>query len=281
MVLASLTTVLLGQVFKGQRIILPIEQYQRPPIGIMREIGLGVSAPHSYLRYGLYEHRVVSTAFGDIGRQVVDYVDDRVGDISWEVRRAQPGGKPAWVVEAGGSIRQQIPVPRSREKITWINVAKRWFWLGPDGKILRDNFQFSTPAGAWTMDARFLEDSIEVRLSSPQGDRDFAIHPKDGMDPFHRVFQPMIEGTKTLASQKKFQMIDPVTGAIQHYTASVTGRFSSSTPASPGKGYVVWIKGPFTDHRAYIRDDGELIKVELPNNRWIEGSPVEVVNPGR
>lgn len=279
MLVASLAILALGQEFRGVRIKLHLDQYERPAMGGLREMAMGL-APFPYRRYGVFQQVVTARANVPYGSPVLNYEDERVGEIQWSAKAVEVPRGDAVMLETGGSIRQVWKIPGTKDRSSWVNVARRYFWVTTGGKLLRDSFQFSTPAGAWTMDALFLDDKIEVSLGTPEGESKSVLHPKEGTKAFDAAFEPLLKDGKQLKSRKAFMMLDPFTGTAKAFNANVVGRFSSNTPGLKGKGYVVRFTGPGMDYRTFVRDDGELIRVELPNNRWIEGSIPEEFGGG-
>jgi len=256
---------------QGQPMNLPITAYEMPHVGGLKEIVMGVEEK-PWQRLGLFFNKPVAFNNVTTGKRTINFIEVQIGHAETLVRPVQMGGTiPAYVVEAGGLIRQEL----GPFKVN--NTAKRWWWVTKEGKIVRDYFQVTTSSGAWTMDVRFKKDTYDLVLGTPKGETSTEGVSGFDLTKIDAMFTPMIVDGKKVISQKEFFLFDPISGVPQPWKVLLSGRFSSPNTTHKATGFIAEITGRGITRKVFISDQGDLYRVELPKERYLQWNPTKTL----
>ncbi|AIE84782.1 hypothetical protein [Fimbriimonas ginsengisoli] len=147
--------------------------------------------------------------------------------------------------------------------------AIRNYWLTSEGQILKQFDLQSDPLGARAATSIFHEDSVDIEVTEGKDTRKTTLYPGDAMSRIQSQFKPMMQGTKVEMDEKRFAVFNPFRGGYDEYTVKRSGRFAGPYMQIPFKGESFDIVGPKAKQRAFVSEEGDLVKVELPKNRFL------------
>jgi len=248
-----------------------------PTSGGQREVVLGPQKHGQTQLAYFYEHEVLPsyTTKTDTGGAWVPsvvpggYVDKSLGYMNYSVRDTDLFSKPCKTLATESVARTEFDVNKMKTKFEC--SSRMQYWLDDEGNIIRQFFRLQTPASISTGDAVYKKDSIELNVTSRGKTTYREIFPADGLGPLNLQFKPMIVDGKIVMPVKEYQVLNPVTGTFEKYKATVGGHFHSNFMNMWFKGWHVEIESPDKlTQTAFISEEGDLIKVGLPNERqWI------------
>jgi hypothetical protein len=247
-----------------------LSAYQFPVVGGQREIILGPSL-HEDEYDGFFVQKPKTYAHGGgLPPTMIDFEEVRVGWMDWSVTSYPFEGKPALLLQTEGTY-NQVYSDRFYGDIPLRNREKRGYWLTPAGKVLQENSLITLKSGTWSMQASYKTDCYDLYLNDPiKGERRKTVYPACGMSKLNSMFTPMMKEDKVLLQEKEFYDLDPVYGAPIKYVAKYGGHFEArwfgNTPYS---GLWFTIDGGGIHQKAYITYSGVLLRVEEPNNHYL------------
>lgn len=250
---------------------LPLKDYILPPVGGQREIALG-PIQHIPVVMGLFGEHVTGTAIGSVPnpKQAINYDDIRLGNMSYAVKRDSNEGKPCWLIETDGQYNQFIKKHPLFGDLELTNKCWCNWWVDDNGHILRQTYRISIANGDYTMDAIYLKDSLAVLLKDPDhAPHQVTMFPGCGMEGLDMMFKPMIDKGHILMRQKEYYTLDPFTGGAVKCTATINGHFSSPFANQIYEGLYVDLDTPAMQQKAFISYEGEFMKLEIPNNKYL------------
>jgi hypothetical protein len=96
-----------------------------------------------------------------------------------------------------------------------------------------------------------------------------SLFPND-MEKLQLQFKPMIVDGKVVMRDKEYLVYDPFTSGFVKRAAHVGGSFRGSYLQLPFEGSHVDFEGLMTGKvKAYISKEGDLVKLDLPQNRYV------------
>lgn len=258
---------------------VPMERIQLPFTGGQREIVMGL-LPKEKEYLGLYSNRATDAARGNgvpNGAPAINWLEIRVGYMSWAVANYKNAGKPTTLLQTDGMYKQELQVNK-RIKFDLTNRCSRSFWVDEKGNITKETGTVTVPQGTYTMTAEFHEDEYDLFLKTPRDEKRMTVHPACGMEKLNAIFTPMMKDKKVILPTKEFYVIDTLTGAPVKCSAKVGGhfgqRFASSGTVIGGQYVDIDFNG--NRQRAYIADDGSLVRVDCSNGLYLnmESTPL-------
>lgn len=274
MLLVAIASLAIGQT---RTMSMPQIEYITPIFGGQREVVLGAKPYEITLLGGFYEKDYTGGSINhgqDTQGQYVDsfipggIVTKSLGYLDWSTRDDKLLDTPCVTVSSSGKWQQTIGKKPNEQ--SWANTGKIQYWIGNDGKILRQYAQLQTPAGSQSGDLTFGPDSIQRRYTGTDGKTSFGeIFPSCGMQALNDQFKPMIVDGKVVLRDKDFFRCDPLTGGVQKYSAHISGKFTGTYLDAGFRGTTVVIVDPSgKTQTAFISDDGDLVKVKLDDDRF-------------
>jgi hypothetical protein len=241
---------------------------QGPWLGGQQEIAYGLT-PKSQTIVGLYVNR--NMAPNEFGR-VTGFYEIRLGHMGWKVSRDIFNSQPCLVFESDARTSQRGKYTRSQEEAeaTGIFVTQKVkIWVSEQGKIMRENISQESPRGTYFVDAIFGTETVELSGDLAGVKKDMTMYPQGGTVMFDNFFKPMIKDGKVLMEDKEFYLIDPVTMGIRKCKAHVKGRFAGEVMREKFKGHTIEITTPEDKQVAYVSQEGDLLRVDLPSDRYL------------
>jgi hypothetical protein len=191
--------------------------------------------------------------------------------VVWSVGKYSIEGKPCLLLQTDGFLHQEIET-QHRRTLNVKNTANRAYWVDETtGKILKETSFISTQSGNYSMEAIYGEEEYELTMKTPKGETKGAVTPGMGMDKLQALFSPMIVEGKVVLKEKEFARLDPLTGGPIKFTARIAGKFSGRLDDSKRiyEGHTIDIKGGGRSEKAFVSHSGLLMKVELPQERYL------------
>lgn len=197
-----------------------------------------------------------------------------IGSVRWSVKADTYATKPCFVLHS-----QALYVPKYtftfkggfRKVTTYLNLTgvSEW-WVAPDGTILRQYEQRNDQRGLKTASCTYDKDSINVQVSIYGERTATTLYPGD-MDKVQAQFKPMVVDGKVVLQQKEYLVYDPFVGTFQKCKATFGGHFAGTYISLSFKGIHVDFDGIFPGGpvKAYVDDEGDLVKEDLPQDRFI------------
>jgi hypothetical protein len=241
---------------------------QGPWLGGHQELGYGVK-PKKQTIMGLYVNRNLGP--NEYGR-VVAFTEIRLGYMGWKVSNDIFNSEPCLVLESDGLTTQTAKFTRSQEESERLGIRilrKEKIWLSMDGKVMRQQISQESPKGTYYVDAIFGKDTVELSGNLNGERKDMTMYPVGGTVLFDNFFKPMIKDGKIILPKKEYYVIDPVKMVLEKYTAEVRGRFAGTMMNTKFKGHCIEMVGPEGTQTAYVSEEGDLLRVDLPSNRFL------------
>jgi hypothetical protein len=256
---------------------MPQIEYKMPILGGQREIAVGPKLYEFTLLGGYYERDYAATTIPPGPDTAGGYVDSMapggivtksLGSLDWSTKEDKLIDQNCIVITSTGRWNQSVG--KKPNEVRWTNEAKQQYWLTPDGKIIRQYFQLTTPQGTQSADLTYGTDSIQRRYTNLQGKTSFGeIFPVCGMDALHEQFRPMLAHGKVLARDKEFYRCNPLTGGLEKCEAHISGKFQGKYLGAGFRGTTVDIVGPAKDKQtAFVSDDDDLVQVKIDQDRF-------------
>ncbi len=248
-----------------------------PTSGGQREIVLGVQMHgQSQLAY-FYEHEVLAsyaTKNNTGGAWVPSvipggYIDKGLGYMNYAVHNTDLFNKPCKSLSTESVARTEIDVNKLKTKFEC--SSRMQYWIDADGNIIRQFYRLQTPASISSGDALFKKDSIELNVTINGKTSYRELFPANGIEPLNAQFKPMIVDGKVVMPTKDYEVLNPITGTCDKYKATVGGHFHSNFMNMWFKGWHIEIESADKlTQTAFVSEEGDLIKVGLPNEKqWI------------
>ncbi|MGV3615428.1 MAG: hypothetical protein ACO1SV_08865 [Fimbriimonas sp.] len=189
-----------------------------------------------------------------------------LGHVRWSVAEGSLFEKPCRVLRLQGMTQSQVPMKRLQKVVGVQNDAVTVWYLSFDGRILRQYEQRSGYGGQKVANCTYGEDEIQVQVEEGGKRRITTVYPAVDMEKLHLQFRPMIVGDRVVMEEKEYFTYDPFGGGFQKRTAKIGGLFAGQWLQRPFKGRHVDITTPRHTVKAYISDEGDLVKVDLPKD---------------
>jgi len=158
--------------------------------------------------------------------------------------------------------------PRKADVTLDIHGTSQW-WLAPDGTILRQYEQRVDKRGTRTANCTYNKDSIEISVDLFGQRKVTTLYPSD-MDLVQAQFKPMIVDDKVVTREKNYVVYDPFTSGFVKRTAKLSGVFKGIYLSTQFEGNSMTLEGdPDGPFRVFISNEGDLVKMELPKNRFL------------
>ncbi len=189
-----------------------------------------------------------------------------LGHVRWSVTDGEIFNRPCRIIRMQGMTQSQIPMKRLKKVVGVQNDATTVWYLGVDGKIIRQYEARGGHNGQKIANCTYGEESIEVQVEENGRRRVTTVFPAVDMEKLHLQFRPMIVGDRTVMEEKEYFVYDPFGGGFEKRTAKISGKFNGMWLQKKFQGRHVDITGPQMTVKAYISDQGDLIKADLPRD---------------
>ena len=206
-----------------------------------------------------------------------------LGNVRWIVRNDTFAGKPCMVIRSQGLYmpKYNFTFKGGFRKVTETLNLKgvcEW-WVSPDGTIIRQYEQRSDSRGVCTANCTYDKDSINVQVDIYGKRTVTTLYPGD-MDMVQNQFKPMVVDGKVVMREKAYLVYDPFNGGFKQRKATFGGHFAGVYLSINFTGIHIDFDGmvPEGPVKAYIDDEGDLVKLDLPNDRYVN---LGVVPPGK
>jgi hypothetical protein len=269
----ALSVAILGQ---RQTLNVPKINYEIPVSGGQREIILGPKLAESAQLNGTYEREIAAKhlATPDNTGGYVDSMipggtaEDNLGFFECSTRADNIFGKDCMLITSTARWNQKIG--KKPHEIKFQTYSKQQWWVLADGTILRHYYMLQTPDGTQSADCTYGKDSIQRRYTDAAGQITFGeIFPSCGMEALHAQFKPMLVDGKVVLREKKYTVLNPLTGGLEDYVVYPAGTFKGEWLSATFKGKLFNIDGPkHTSEKVFIDDTGDLVKVNLSEEKY-------------
>lgn len=186
---------------------------------------------------------------------------DHFGERPCLVYRTEAVYRPAYRFDFKGGTRQakvEVDVQGVRE-----------YWIADDGTILRQYEQRRDSRGVRTANCTYGADSVDVTVEEFGKRRATTLYPSD-MANLQAQFRPMLVEGKVKIPEKEYLVYDPFASRFERRVAKVTGAFRGTFLAMNFRGTSLEVEGdPEGKFRAFVSDEGDLVKMELPKDRFL------------
>ncbi|MEZ0327554.1 MAG: hypothetical protein ACAH95_16770 [Fimbriimonas sp.] len=230
-----------------------------------REVVLGV-LPYNETMMQLIWQTDKQASFPTYNGDVIGggLAEQALGWVKWSVKTDTWAGKPCMVLRCEGNTKEAL----SKTLKVDIRDIKSW-WVDGGGKILRQYEQQIRPFVTRTANCVYQKDSIDVSVEDEKGRRQTSVFPNVEMDELHAQFKPMWKDGKVLLDKKDYYVFNPFEGGFDKYTARLAGWAGGSYFNMKFVGKAFEITGPRLVQTAGISEEGDLIHVQLPKDRYI------------
>ena len=241
---------------------------QGPWLGGQREILLG-PINQGELVLGLYVNRKTGTSIGPIVNKTFE--ERRLGWMGWKVKDLTLDGKVCKQLstDAFTTVVQKFNGKSPVNSIESTIKISRQTTISPNGKILRETYQWQDPAGTFTGEAVFGDDEVQLTVRGPGVNRSSTVFPAGGTALLDAMYTPMMKDGKVVLTEKDFTVMNPLTGGVLKVKATISGHFKWDLAMLKKKGTSLEIKWPDHVQKAFIDESGELLRVELPEGRYL------------
>ena len=188
------------------------------------------------------------------------------GTVRWSVTDGTHFDKPCKVIRLQGMTQSVVEMRRLKKVASVQNDALTVWYLSPEGRILRQFESRQGYGGEKTANCIYGDDSIEVQVTEGRQRRVTTVYPNVDMEKLHLQFRPMIVGDKILMEAKEYWVYNPFGGGFEKRTAKLGGRFAGQWLQKNFKGRHVDITSTSMSVKAYISEEGDLVKVDLPKD---------------
>lgn len=237
-----------------------------------REVVLG-PLPYKEMQMSIIYSKEKDASFDMKGINPPAWTEFPEGFIKWSVKPDTFAEKPCMVVRLEG-----VYLPNYRFKFKGgtrevrqtldIRGVSQW-WVAPDGTILRQFEQRTDSRGVRTANCTYLPDEISVQADNFGKRSAMSLFPAD-MDKLQLQFKPMIVDGKVVMRDKEYLVYDPFTSGFVKRSAHVSSAFRGNFLQLPFEGMSVDFEGLIKGKlKAYISKEGDLVKMDLPNDLFI------------
>jgi hypothetical protein len=264
-----------------------IASAQGPWLGMHQEVACGIK-PQKQTILGLYVNRNLPP--NEFGR-VTAFSEIRLGYMGWKVSNDIFNSEPCLVFESDTKTSQTAKFVRSQdeaEKYGTHIVQKVKMWVSLEGRLMREQISQESPRGNYFVDAVFGTETVELSGDLNGVKRDTTMYPVGGTVMFDNLFKPMMKDGKVILPEKEFYLIDPVKMTLRKCKAKIRSRFNGELMREKFKGNTIEITTPEDTQVAYISEEGDLLRVDLPDSRFFlmeslpaSRDPLQKPLPGR
>jgi hypothetical protein len=187
-----------------------------------------------------------------------------LGYVRWSVKEDTFAGKKCKVLRGEGHLKEKLS--KTLEVTIHDTVA---YWVDEEGKILRQYNEHIRPYYKRIANCVFQKDSIDVTVEDEKGRRATSVFPNIEMDELHAQFKPMMVDGKMAVEEKTYYVYDPFKGSFEKYTARLSGWAGGTYFKMKFVGKAFEIAGPRLKQTVAISQEGDMIQVVLPKERFI------------
>ncbi len=230
-----------------------------------REVVLGVQPYRETMMMLIWQTDTIPnfpSNYGDI--QPSGLAEKTLGWVKWSVKNDTWAGKPCKVLRCEGNTTDAL----SKKLNVNLRDVKSW-WVDEDGKIVRQYEQQIRPFATRTANCVYQKDSIDISVDDEKGRRQTSVFPNMEMNELHAQFKPMWKDGKILLDKKDYYVFNPFEGSFDKYSARLAGWAGGSYFKMKFVGKAFEIVGPRLVQTAGISEEGDLIHVQLPKDRFI------------
>jgi hypothetical protein len=228
-----------------------------------REIVLGVT-PYRDTQMQLIYQIDKEPRFGGGDVTPGGLFEKALGWVRWSVKADTWAGKPCKVLRCEGETTEEL----SKTMKVTVRDTKQW-WVDDENHILRQYEQQIRPFFTRTANCVYQKDSIDITVSDEKGRRQTSMFPNCEMDEIHAQFKPMWVDGKVVLEKKEFYVLNPFEGTFETYSVRLAGWAGGTYFAMKFSGKAFEIAGPRLTQTAGISEEGDLIHVQLPKDRFI------------
>ena len=190
------------------------------------------------------------------------------GHVRWSVTEGTHFDKPCRVIRLQGMMQSVVEMRRLKKAASVQNEALTIWYLSLDGRILRQYESRQGFDGVKTANCIYGDESIEVQTQDSRNRRVATVYPNVDMEKLHLQFRPMIVGDKVVMEEKEYYVYDPFGGGFEKRTARIAGKFAGQWLQKNFRGRHVDIATPRVTMKAYVSEEGDLVKVDLPKDDY-------------
>lgn len=201
-----------------------------------------------------------------------------LGHVRWSVTDGSLFERPCRVVRLQGLSMTDIKMRRLKKTVTVENQAVTIWYLSMDGRILRQYEKRSGYSGEKVASCTYADDSIAVQVEEGGRRKVTTVYPAIDMEKLHLQFRPMVVDGKVVMEEKEYFVYDPFTGGFEKRSAKLAGKFAGQWLQKDFKGNHFDFVTPKLTSKAYIGEEGDLVKVDLPDNDFLI---LQTVPPGK
>lgn len=192
-----------------------------------------------------------------------------LGHVRWSVTDGSLFDRPCRVIRLQGMTQSQVKMKKLQKNVVVENDAVTHWYLSLEGRILRQFEQRGGYGGVKSASCTYGDDSITVQVEENGKRKITTVYPAIEMEKLHLQFRPMIVGEKVLMEEKEYFVYDPFSGGFEKRTAKLSGKFAGQWLQKDFRGRTVDITSARMTVKAYVGEEGDLVKVDLPQNDFI------------
>lgn len=216
------------------------------------------------------------------GMTMPSWEERAMGTAMWSVKPDVFGSTPCLTIKLEGDYRAEYRYrfknsDQQVKRTVPVKGISTW-WVSKDGTILRQYESRTDERGVRTANGVYAADRIEVTVDEFGKRRIATLYPGD-MAKLQAQFRPMIVDGKVLLKEKEFLVFDPFTSGYVRHTVRLAGLFKADLIGAHFEGRNVDVDG-YSDgvRRAYLSLEGDLVRVDLPNDRFMR---ISSLPPGK
>lgn len=201
-----------------------------------------------------------------------------LGHVRWSVTDGTLFEQPCRVIRLQGLTQSDIQMRRLKKTVTVENEAVTIWYLSPEGRILRQYEKRAGFNGEKVANCTYGDGEITVQVDEGGKRKITTVYPAVDFEKLHLQFRPMIVGDKVVMEEKEYLVYDPFAGGFEKRTAKLSGKFAGQWLQKSFKGNAFDITTPRMIIKAYIGQEGDLVKADLPNDDFLI---LQTVPPGK
>jgi hypothetical protein len=226
--------------------------------------GVGTAYPDTMMQVILQKDMPPAFPAGGGTVQGGGLFEKALGWIRWSVKPDTFADQACFQLKCEGQLTEKLSKTAS---ITLQDTHS--YWVTADGTILRQFDRQVSPLYNRTANAVYHKDSIDLSVEDENGRRSSTAYPNVDMKELNAQFTPMMKGDTVLSREKTYYVFNPFTGKCDKYTARISGAAGGEYFNLKFSGKAFEIAGPELTQTAAISNEGDLILVELPKDRFI------------
>jgi hypothetical protein len=240
-----------------------------------REMILGITGNYALTTMQVIHQTDMPPAFPAGGGRVEGggLFEEALGNVHWSIKEDTFGGKKVHELICDGNLTERLT------KTMQVSMAdSTTFWVDDDGHIVRQYNKQIRPFATRVANCVYQKDSIDVSVEDEHGRRATSVFPNFDMSMLHDQFKPMIVDGKVVLEEKTFEVFDPFKMSFDKYAVRLSGSAAGTYFGMKFEGKAFEIVGPHSTVTAAVSKEGDLIKVDMPKDRFIV---MQSIPPGK